>query len=142
MDLRTERAIRATEATERSGDVADIAELAARDMLLEQLDLRIARIRDALAAGESAPQRRRRSGTAAAETVRPGMRVAIRFEQAPQVEHFIVGDPAERDADCEVITPNSPLGQALLGAHSGDTVSYAAPVGTLQATLVELDPAA
>jgi transcription elongation GreA/GreB family factor len=41
-----------------------------------------------------------------------------------------------------VITLSSPLGRALIGARAGDTIEYAAPAGTLKATVLELQPAA
>ena len=31
--------------------------------------------------------------------------------------------------DCDVISPESPIGAAIMGAHAGDTVSYQAPNG-------------
>ena len=31
--------------------------------------------------------------------------------------------------DYDVISPESPIGAAIMGAHTGDTVSYAAPNG-------------
>lgn len=31
--------------------------------------------------------------------------------------------------DYDVISPESPIGAAIMGAHSGDTVSYQAPNG-------------
>ena len=32
--------------------------------------------------------------------------------------------------DYDVISPESPIGAAIMGAHSGDTVSYQAPIGS------------
>ena len=44
-------------------------------------------------------------------------------------------------ADLEVVSPNSPLGGALLGAHPGDTRSYQLPDGgSMQVTLVSAEP--
>jgi transcription elongation GreA/GreB family factor len=37
-----------------------------------------------------------------------------------------------------VISPGSPLGQALVGHQAGDTVEYAAPSGTLKVDIVEV----
>ncbi|MEZ5225420.1 MAG: GreA/GreB family elongation factor [Acidimicrobiales bacterium] len=37
------------------------------------------------------------------------------------------------------MSPGSPLGQALLGAGKGDSVSYEAPGGMLSVTVVEIE---
>jgi transcription elongation factor GreA len=37
-----------------------------------------------------------------------------------------------------VVSPGSPLGQALLGHKAGETVSYDAPSGTLNVEIVEV----
>ena len=43
--------------------------------------------------------------------------------------------------DLEVISPNSPLGAALLGAHVGDTREYALPDGgSMKVSLVSAEP--
>ena len=37
-----------------------------------------------------------------------------------------------------VVSPNSPLGQALIGKKAGDRVSYDAPSGPLEVEIVEV----
>ena len=46
------------------------------------------------------------------------------------------GTPAEIATQGSVISPNSPLGQALLGKSPGDTVAYEAPSGVLRVEIV------
>ena len=64
--------------------------------------------------------------------------VAIRYEGDDAVERYLVGSIEERRDDMAVISPGSPLGQALVGHQAGDTVEYAAPSGTLKVDIVEV----
>ncbi len=73
-------------------------------------------------------------------TVRNGVVVALRYEgdDDDDVQRYFVGSIEER-GDLPVASPNSPLGQALLGHHEGDLVEYAAPGGTLRVTIVGVE---
>jgi transcription elongation factor GreA len=77
------------------------------------------------------------SGTAA-----PGMVLKLRYEGDDETESVLLGSREEGSrADLEVISPNSPLGAALLGAHVGDTREYALPDGgSMKVTLVSAEP--
>jgi transcription elongation factor GreA len=132
-ELVTERAIRASEPLDVCGDAADLAEFAARDMVVEQLDERISSIRGLLAEAAVPAQRAAPDGRVTEGTV-----VALRFGRSRHTETFLVGHRLEAVGDVEVITPASPLGRALLGAKSGDKVSYGAPLGDVDVTLVEV----
>jgi transcription elongation factor GreA len=70
--------------------------------------------------------------------VATGSIVAIRYEGDDEVERYLVGSIEERRDDMAVISPGSPLGQALVGHQAGDTVEYAAPSGTLKVDIVEV----
>lgn len=137
-ELSSERATRASEAGSMTGDVADIAEFAARDMMLEQLDERITRIRTLLAESTPTPRPAAPIAGAPADTVSAGAHIRIRIAGSDEDEEFVLGDRAEGADGVGAITLSSPLGRALIGAHVGDTIEYAAPVGTLQATVLEL----
>lgn len=132
-DLVTERAIRASEPIDLRGDAADLAEFAARDMVVEQLDERIASIRGLLAEAAVPAPRPASDGAVVEGTV-----VALRFGRSRRTETFLVGHRLEAADDVEVITPTSPLGRALLGARAGDKVSYGAPLGNVDVTLVDV----
>jgi transcription elongation factor GreA len=73
-----------------------------------------------------------------AETVATGTIVSLRYDGDDDVEQFLIGSIEERGGDVPVISPASPLGQALLGRRQGDTVEYEAPSGTLRVEVVEL----
>jgi transcription elongation factor GreA len=61
--------------------------------------------------------------------VTTGSVVTIRYPGDDEAERYLVGSIEEQRHDLEVISPGSPLGQALLGHRAGDTVSYATPAG-------------
>lgn len=67
-----------------------------------------------------------------------GNLVGIRYAGADDVEYFLIGSIEERREGVDVISPTSPLGESLLGAEAGETVSYQAPGGNLQVTVVEI----
>ncbi len=62
-------------------------------------------------------------------TVSPGMKVTIRFAGDKDTETFLLGNREIEDDNLEVFSPQSPLGSAILGARSGETVTYTAPTG-------------
>ena len=69
-----------------------------------------------------------------------GTIVAIVYEGDSEdaAEHYLIGHVEEKpDKDhISVMSPSSPLGSALLGATVGATVSYDAPNGKLQVTVL------
>src|SRR5687768_15198108 len=66
---------------------------------------------------------------AGADSVTPGSVVTIRYDGDDEVETYLIGSIEERRDDLEVISPGSPLGQALVGSKVGDTVEFTAPTG-------------
>ncbi len=73
---------------------------------------------------------------AGAGVVTTGSVVTLRYEGDEDTERYLVGSIEERHADLAVISPASPLGQALLGKGPGETVAYEAPSGTLRVEIV------
>ena len=73
-------------------------------------------------------------------TVGPGSVVTLRYDGDDEDEttDFFVGSIEERQGDLTVVSPGSPLGQALLGHATGDAVEYAAPGGTLKVQIVRI----
>jgi transcription elongation factor GreA len=59
--------------------------------------------------------------------VEPGMVVTYRFVGDDETETFLLGAREIGDDQIKVVSPQSPLGSAILGAKKGDTVSYSAP---------------
>ena len=56
-------------------------------------------------------------------------------------ERYLIGNMEEQADGYDVISPSSPLGQALEGAEEGATISYEAPNGTLTVTVLRVEPA-
>ena len=75
----------------------------------------------------------------ASDTVAAGSIVALRYEGDDDVDRFLVGSIEERRSDVAVVSPASPLGQALLGHRKGDVVEYQAPGGNLKVEIVEIE---
>lgn len=62
----------------------------------------------------------------------PGMVLTIHYDGTDERETFLLGVRGAESADIEVYSPNSPLGQALLGATPGEQRSYRLPSGARQ----------
>ena len=74
-----------------------------------------------------------------ADAVVAGSVVSLRYEGDDDVERYLLGSIEERVDDVQIMTPGSPLGQALLGKRAGETVEYEAPSGsTLKVEIVEI----
>lgn len=104
-----------------AGDVADRATNVDGHVRLAMLDERIATVEAELAASRQ-PARRADAGHVAV-----GDAVTLDFGDGPETLLFGSVEAAGEGAD--VITPNSPLGQALQGAAVGSTITYAAAPG-------------
>ncbi len=77
-------------------------------------------------------------------TIGPGTVVTIVYEGDGDdlAERYLVGHLEEKTGDLDVISPQSPLGAALLGKAEGDWVEYQAPTGaTLKVRVLEVEAA-
>jgi transcription elongation factor GreA len=63
------------------------------------------------------------------DAVEVGCIVGISFEGDDEVERYLVGSIEERADGLDVVSPGSPLGEALIGSHVGDLVTYEAQPG-------------
>ena len=62
--------------------------------------------------------------------VKAGTVVGIRYEGDDDVERYLLGSIEERHEEgLDVMSPGSPLGEALLGHEVGDEVEYETPTG-------------
>jgi transcription elongation factor GreA len=135
LELRTHGRIDLADRIERArehGDLKENAEYHAAKEEKAKMEARIAKIAGILEnaviiEGEG-------DGTVAAGSI-----VHLRYEGDDEVVKYLVGSIEERHGDLEVVSPNSPLGEALLGASAGDTVSYAMPNGELSVIVVEVE---
>ena len=128
-DLRTRGRIELAdriEAAREHGDLKENAEYHAAKDDKAKMETRIAVIDDkidkaVIVDSEGSPH------------VMVGSVVTIRFEGDPpeETEKYLVGSIEERHDDLHVVSPTSPMGEALMGAEPGASVDYEAPTGAM-----------
>ncbi|MXW99224.1 MAG: transcription elongation factor GreA [Acidimicrobiaceae bacterium] len=67
-----------------------------------------------------------------------GSVVTVLYDGDDEPERFLVGVIEERQDDVVVVSPGSPMGEALLGAAKGDAVEFDSPAGRQKVTVVEV----
>lgn len=72
--------------------------------------------------------------------VAPGTIVTIMYEgdSADDAETYLVGHMEEKTGDLDIMSPQSPIGAALLGAAEGSWVQYQAPNGMLRVQVLKV----
>ena len=75
------------------------------------------------------------------DVVAPGKLVTLRYAGEQESETYLLGLREERVDRHEVLTPESPLGRALVGRSAGETVVAAVPAGELRVEIVEVKAA-
>jgi transcription elongation factor GreA len=73
-----------------------------------------------------------------ADVVEPGVLVELRHVGEDSTEIYLVGSIEERHDTYDVVSTSSPLGQALLGAGPGATVTYQGPRRELSVEVVSV----
>ena len=136
-DLRTRGRVeiaRAIEAARALGDLSENGDYHAAKDSQGKMELRIRQLEAMLDGAEIVD-----SDAAPADgAVRTGVVVALRYAGDDDVEQFLIGSIEERREGISVVSPNSPLGQVLIGKRKGDTVAYDAPSGQLEVEIVEV----
>ncbi len=123
---------RAIEAARMLGDLKENGDYHAAKDAQGKMEARIRQIDNLLAHAHIVEP------AAAGDAVAAGSVVSLRYEGDDDVERFLIGSIEERREGLSVISPGSPLGQALLGRKPGDTVQYEAPGGTLEVQIVDV----
>jgi transcription elongation factor GreA len=72
------------------------------------------------------------------DVVGTGSVVSIRYEGDDDVEQYLLGSIEERREGIEVMSPGSPIGEALLGGTVGDVVTAHTPGGELRVEIVDI----
>jgi transcription elongation factor GreA len=124
---------RQIEAARALGDLSENGDYHAAKDAQGKMEARVRQLRAML---ESAVIVERRPDEAF--VVEPGAEVEIRYEGDEETERYFVGSIEERREGVAVISPGSPLGQALIGHGPGETVEYEAPSGTLRVEIVSV----
>lgn len=136
-DLRTRGRVdiaRAIEAARALGDLSENGDYHAAKDSQGKMEARIRQ----LAATLSDAQIVDPATAGAGGKVTTGVVVSLRYIGDDEAERFLIGSIEERQEGVSVISPNSPLGHALMGAEAGDRVSYDAPSGKLEVEVVNL----
>jgi transcription elongation factor GreA len=114
------------------GDLRENAEYHAAKDEQGKMEARIRQLEHMLASAEvgEAP-----SG----ETIQAGMVVTTLDEDGDELT-FLLGSREDRVNGLPVVSAQSPLGRALVGARIGDLVRYEAPAGTFAVTVTGARP--
>jgi transcription elongation factor GreA len=123
----------AIEAARALGDLSENADYHAAKDSQAKMESRIRQLQALLGSAVIVEGGAGDDGVVSAGTV-----VSLRYEGDEHVERYLVGSIEERRDDVSVVSPGSPLGQALMGHRSGETVEYEAPGGTLKVAIVEV----
>jgi transcription elongation factor GreA len=115
---------------ETGGDLVDQASVAAQQIEIENVDRRLAHIRELLTSATVA-----KGGKS--DSVAIGTVVTLKFDDG-STEAYQVGEIEEQIGDIVALTPTSPLGQALIGHRKGDRVTYDAPAGELTVEIMKV----
>ncbi len=122
---------------ERAREHGDISENADYDAAKNEQGHNEARVRQLEAMLKSAVVL---EGGPAGDVAEPGCLVDLRYEGDDDVITYLVGSIEERHETYDVLSTNSPLGQAILGKTAGDAVTYQGPKRELSVTVVALRP--
>ena len=115
------------------GDLSENAEYHAAKDEQGQKEARIRQVREMLENAEII------TGDDDDSVVKPGKLVTIRHAGDDESETYLLGLREERSSEYDILTPDSPLGQALLGRSPGETVVAKAPNGRdLKVELLEV----
>lgn len=69
--------------------------------------------------------------------VKPGALITIRIGD-DDAETYLLGSREEKGAEHDILTPESPMGQALIGHSAGETVVAQIPSGELKVEIIEV----
>ncbi len=123
---------RAIEAARALGDLSENGDYHAAKDSQGKMEARVRQLQATLLRAEIVDE------TVDSAAVVAGSIVSIRYEGDDEIERFLVGSIEEHRDGLSVVSPGSPLGQALLGKVPGDTVEYEAPGGKLRVEIVRI----
>lgn len=116
-----EQAAQAIKAARAHGDLRENAEYDTAKDEQGKMEARIRQLEDML--------RRAQVGSAPAGDVVHAGNVVTTVDGDGDEEIFLIGSREDRTTGLTVVSADSPLGRALVGARVGDEVSYQAPAG-------------
>ena len=70
--------------------------------------------------------------------IKPGKLVTIKMSGDDEAETYLLGLREEKGGEHDVLTPESPIGQSLVGRSVGERVKAKVPTGELEIEIVEV----
>lgn len=139
---RLKRDLEELEGPERQKIVEEIATARAHGDLSENAEYHAAKDRQGLAEARIREIRAMLENAEIITTqddglVAPGKLVTLRVGGA-EPETYLFGSREEKGSEHEVLTPESPIGQAVAGRSAGDQVAAKVPRGDLEIEIVEV----
>jgi transcription elongation factor GreA len=134
-DLKTRGRVdiaRAIEAARALGDLSENGDYHAAKDTQGKMEARIRQLQAMLEDAKIVEHQGR------SDQVTTGVVVSLRYQGDDDVERYLIGSIEERREGVSVISPGSPLGQALMGKSAGATVTYDAPSGPLAVEVVSV----
>jgi transcription elongation factor GreA len=123
-------------AIERARELGDLSENADYDAAKDEQGKSEARVRQIEQILKEAVVLEGATG----DVVEPGCVVELRYEGDDDLQTYLVGSIEERDEQYDVLSPASPVGQAILGAGPGTSVTYQGPRREMSVTVVSVRP--
>jgi transcription elongation factor GreA len=136
-DLKTRGRVdiaRAIEAARALGDLSENGDYHAAKDFQGKMESRVRQLQAMLEGAKIVDT----EAAGASGKVTTGVVVTLKYVGDDDVERYLIGSIEERREGVSVMSPNSPLGQALLGHQAGDKVTYEAPSGQLAVEIVEI----
>ncbi len=78
-------------------------------------------------------------GAGRGDIVGAGSIVSVLYDGDDEPEQYLVGSIEEKRDDVTVVSPGSPMGQALLESALGDCVEYNSPGGLIKIEVIAID---
>jgi transcription elongation factor GreA len=135
-DLKTRGRVdiaRAIEAARALGDLSENGDYHAAKDTQGKMEARIRQLEATLGNARIVD-----TSSSAGGVITTGVVVTLRYVGDDEEERYLVGSIEERQEGVSVVSPGSPLGQALVGARAGDRVGYEAPSGVLEVEVVKV----
>jgi transcription elongation factor GreA len=131
-DLTTRARIEIANAIERARELGDLSENGDYHAAKDQQGMQEGRVRQLKKILEFA------EGVVAVGTI---ITILYEGDDEDMAEKFLLGSLEEVSDEHELVSPGSPMGEALVGAKVGDTVSYKAPGGDIRVKILAVEPA-
>jgi transcription elongation factor GreA len=138
-DLTTRARIEIANAIERARELGDLSENGDYHAAKDQQGMQEGRVRQLKKILEFAEVvDNLEEGVVAVGTI---ITILYESDDEDMAEKYLLGSLEEVSDEHELVSPGSPMGEALVGAKVGDTVSYKAPGGDIRVKILAVEPA-